>query len=164
MSSGSARQGGFTYLVAMFAVAVAGLLLAVTSEVWSQSRQREKERELLYIGDRFQEAIGLYYQRTPGIVKRYPESLEELLIDKRYLSVQRYLRKIYADPMSGRSQWGTIAAPDGGIMGVHSISSQHPIKSGNFDEKDRNFSGASSYSDWRFIYQPPPSGAANQGR
>ena len=69
MNSGRDRsQRGFTYLVAMFAVAIAGLLLAVTSEVWSQSRQRDKERELLYIGDQFREAIALYYQRTPGTV------------------------------------------------------------------------------------------------
>jgi len=63
----------------MFAVAIAGLLLSVTSEVSSHSRQREKEKELLYVGDQFREAIALYYQRTPGTVKRYPEKLEELL-------------------------------------------------------------------------------------
>jgi len=87
MSNGRGRfQRGFTYLVAMFAVAIAGLLLAVTSEVSSHSRQREREKELLYIGDQFREAIALYYQRTPGAVKRYPEKLEDLLEDKRYLA------------------------------------------------------------------------------
>src|SRR6266852_4037970 len=111
----SSNQAGFTYLVAMF---------AVTSEVWSQSRQREKEKELLFVGGQFREAIALYYQRTPGAVKRYPEKIEDLLEDKRYLSLQRYLRKIHADPMTGKSQWGTIAAPGGGIIGVHSLSDQ----------------------------------------
>ena len=142
----------------MFAVAIAGLLLAVTSEVSSHSRQREKEKELLYIGDQFREAIALYYQRTPGALKRYPEKLEELLEDKRYLSMQRYLRKIHADPMTGQSQWGTITAPGGGIMGVYSLSNQNPIKSANFDTQDPGFSGGSRYSDWRFIYEPPASG------
>jgi len=155
MSSGRSRQRGFTYLVAMFAVAIAGLLLAVASEVWSHSRQREKEKELLYVGGQFREAIGLYYQRTPGAVKRYPEKLEDLLEDKRYLSMQRYLRKIYADPITGKYQWATIAAPGGGIMGVSSLSSERPIKSGNFDEGDQNFGGASRYSDWKFIYEAP---------
>src|SRR5260221_932459 len=71
MSSGRGRsQRGFTYLVAMFAVAIAGLLLSVTSEVSSHSRQREKEKELLYVGGQFREAIALYYQRTPGDVKQ----------------------------------------------------------------------------------------------
>src|SRR2546426_12608780 len=166
MSSGRGRpQRGFTYLVAMFAVAIAGLLLAVTSEVSSHSRQREKEKELLYIGDQFREAIALYYQRTPGTVKRYPEKLEELLEDKRYLSMQRYLRKIHADPMTGKSEWGTVAAPGGGgIMGVYSLSDQRPIKSANFDVKDQSFAGGQRYSDWKFLYEPPASGAADQGK
>ncbi len=165
MSSGRGRfQQGFTYLVAMFAVAIAGLLLAVTSEVWSQSRQREKERELLYIGDQFREAIALYYQRTPGTVKRYPEKLEDLLEDKRYLSMQRYLRKVHADPMTGKFQWGTIAAPGGGIMGVYSLSDQRPIKSENFDTGDQGFTGGQRYSDWKFLYEPSLSSAADQSR
>src|SRR5258706_11200116 len=119
MSSGRGwSQRGFTYLVAMFAVAIAGLLLAVTSEVSSQSRQREKEKELLYVGGQFREAIALYYQRTPGTVKRYPEKLEDLLEDKRYLSRQRYLRRIYRDPMTGSYDWGVVLGPDGGVAGV----------------------------------------------
>jgi len=157
MNSGKAlpRQRGFTYLLAMFAVAIAGLLLAVTGEVWSQSRQREKERELLYLGGRFREAIGLYYQRTPGVVKHYPEKLEDLLEDKRYLSLQRYLRKLYPDPMTGKPQWGIVPAPGGGILGVYSLSEQAPIKTGNFDAPDQAFAGGSRYADWRFIYEPP---------
>ena len=154
----SSNQAGFTYLVAMFAVAIAGLLLAITSEVWSQSRQREKEKELLFVGGQFREAIALYYQRTPGAVKRYPEKLEDLLEDKRYLSMQRYLRKIYADPVAGKLQWGIVAAPGGGVMGVHSLSDQRPVKSASFDIKDQSFAGSQRYSDWKFIYEPPASG------
>lgn len=157
MNSGKAcaRQRGFTYLLAMFAVAIAGLLLSVTGEVWSQSRQREKEQELLYLGGRFREAIGLYYQRTPGAVKRYPEKLEDLLEDKRYLSLQRYLRKLYPDPMTGRPQWGTVPAPGGGIMGVFSLSNEGPIKSANFGVGSEGLAGGSRYADWKFIYEPP---------
>jgi type II secretory pathway pseudopilin PulG len=161
MSSGNAHrsQRGFTYLVAMFAVAIAGLLLALTSELWSQSRQREKEKELLYIGGQFRHAIALYYLRTPGAVRRYPEKLEDLLEDKRYLSMQRYLRRVYADPMTGKSQWGIIPAPGGGIMGVHSFSDQRPIKSANFDAQSQSFTGGARYSEWKFIYEPPAGGA-----
>jgi type II secretory pathway pseudopilin PulG len=148
----------------MFAIAIAGLLLAVTSEVWSHSRQREKEKELLYVGDQFREAIALYYQRTPGTVKRYPEKLEDLLEDKRYLSMQRYLRKVHTDPMTGKSQWGTLAAPGGGIMGVYSLSDQRPVKSANFDTGDQSFAGSQRYSDWKFLYEPPTSSAGNQGK
>jgi type II secretory pathway pseudopilin PulG len=157
MTSGRrcALQKGFTYLTAMFAVAVAGLLLAGTGEIWSQSRQREKELELLFIGGQFRDAIALYYQRTPGMIKRYPESIDELLEDKRYLSMQRYLRKIYVDPFTGNRQWGLVPAPGGGVMGVYSLSGQAAIKTGNFALRDAGLEGGSRYSDWKFTYTPP---------
>lgn len=147
-------QGGFTYLALLIAVALIGVGLVATSEVWSQARQREKEQELLFIGKQFRQAIERYYQRTPGAVKRYPAKLEDLLEDKRYLTPQRHLRKIFVDPMTGRPEWGLIAASGEGIMGVYSLSQETPIKRANFAEEDASFEGAARYSQWRFIYQP----------
>jgi len=138
----------------LFFVAVIGAGLAATSIVWSQSRQREKEAELLWIGEQFRQAIALYYQRTPGAVKRYPEKLEDLLEDRRYLSVQRYLRRIYRDPVTGNAAWDVIPAPGGGIMGVHSFSQARPIKSAGFTIYNAGFEAATKYSDWRFVYEP----------
>ena len=150
-----ARERGFTYIAMLLAVAVSGALLAAGSIVWSQQAQRERERELLLIGKEFRRAIGLYYERTPGAVKRYPEGLEHLLRDDRYLSMQRYLRRIYRDPMTGKSEWGLVQAPTGGIMGVYSLSNDRPIKTGGFDESDKDLDGKSRYSDWQFVYAPP---------
>jgi type II secretory pathway pseudopilin PulG len=149
---------GFTYLIMLFAIAVSGVLLAAGSVVWSQQAQRERERELLLIGKEFRRAIGLYYERTPGAVKRYPERLEDLLRDDRYLSMQRYLRRIYRDPVTGKSEWGLVQAPTGGIMGVYSLSNGRPIKAGGFDEADDTFDGKTRYSDWQFVYTPPVPG------
>lgn len=156
MSSGSRRGGerGFTYIALLIAVALLGVGLVAGSEVWSQSRQREKERELLFIGNQFRQAIALYYQRTPGAVKRYPEKLQDLLEDKRYLVKQRHLRKIFVDPLTGKPEWGLVAAPGGGIMGVYSRSTEKPVKTAGFAEADQAFAGAQRYSQWRFIYQP----------
>jgi hypothetical protein len=85
-------------------------------------------------------------------VKRFPRSLEDLLKDKRHVSVKRYLRRIYRDPLTGASEWGLIAAPDGGIMGVHSLSEAAPLKTGGFLKRDIGLAGASRYSDWRFVF------------
>lgn len=101
-------------------------------------------------------AIGLYYQRSPGTVKRYPERLDDLMIeDRRFLNTQRYLRRLYADPISGNPTWGLVAAPQGGIMGVHSLSEKTPIKTGSFRIVDDGLSKTSRYADWRFVYEPP---------
>jgi hypothetical protein len=139
-------QSGFTYLTAILLVAVTAATLGAVAEAWSHARQREKEAELVWIGNQFKEAIGLYYQRSPGTVKRYPEKLEDLLDDRRFLRTQRYLRRLYADPMTGKAEWKPVAAPEGGIMGVTSLSTAKPI---------RTLDAAATYADWKFVYEPP---------
>jgi type II secretory pathway pseudopilin PulG len=165
MSRGSSRlQGGFTYLAMLLAVAVIGLGLATTGEVWVQSSQREKERELLFVGNQYRKAITLYYDRTPGSVKRYPKKLEDLLLDNRQVSVQRYLRKLYADPMTGKVEWEMVKAPDGGIMGVYSKSGLTPIKTSGFLARDRTLEGANHFSDWKFFYELSRAAAGTAGK
>jgi len=46
-------NGGFTYLTIMLLIVVMGILLGATTEVWHTGMQREKERELLFIGTSF---------------------------------------------------------------------------------------------------------------
>lgn len=148
------RQRGFTYLGLLFAVVLAGVALAAIGVVWSMERQRERERELLFVGERFREAIASYYERSPGLVKRYPAKLDELLKDGRFLTVRRHLTQVYRDPMTGTRNWGLIPAPEGGIMGVHSSSTSAPIKRAGFPSEFSEFEGKSSYAEWRFVYRP----------
>jgi len=133
MTSGDAQRG-FTYLIALLLIAASGFGLAALGEAWSHARQREKEAELRWIGNQFRHAIALYYHRSPAAGARYPQTLEDLIEDRRFPMPQRYLRRIYADPMTGKTEWGLIAAPGGGIMGVQSLSARR---------------------DWKFIYEPP---------
>ncbi len=148
------RQRGFTYLVLLFMVAIMGAVLAATAMVWHTLAQRDKEQELLYAGDAFRRAIGLYYERTPGAAKQYPKKLDDLLEDKRQVSLARYLRKIYVDPLTAGKEWGLVPGPGGTLMGVYSLSRETPIKTGNFDKADQDFAGKGSYRDWRFVYVP----------
>lgn len=152
------RQGGFTYLAVLFIVAAVGVLLWKAGEYWSFAQQREKERELLYIGHQFRNAIASYYIKSPGTVKRYPENIENLLEDKRYLTIQRHLRKVFVDPMTTTKEWGLVPAPSGGIMGVYSRSEKEPIKVGYFAKADADFVSKTRYSEWKFIYVPAEPG------
>lgn len=147
------HQAGFTYLGVLMLVAIMGALLATTGEVWSTLQRRDKEQELLFVGSQFRAAIRQYYERSPGGAKRYPRKLESLLQDDRYPTVQRYLRKIYVDPITGKPEWGLIKAPDDGIAGVYSLSRLAPVKVDGFDAQDAGFKGATSYSEWQFGYQ-----------
>jgi type II secretory pathway pseudopilin PulG len=148
------RERGFTYLWVMFTVAITGVLLAGAGQLWRTEAQREKEKELMFIGEQFRLAIGSYYESSPGIPKRYPPSLEKLLLDDRFPTVKRHLRKIFLDPMTGTREWGLIMQSGIGITGVNSLSAQAPIKRANFHERYASFSEAKSYKDWKFAYSP----------
>jgi hypothetical protein len=159
------RDGGFTYLGVLFLVFLMGAGLALAGQVWHTAHQREKERELLWIGDQFRRAIGQYYDGSPGGAKRFPAKLENLLADDRFPTMRRHLRKVYVDPMTGKAEWGVIKAPDDGIMGVHSLGKDVPIKEANFPSGDAGFEVAATVADWKFLYRAPdrPGGAASPG-
>lgn len=148
-----AGGSGFTYLTVMFIVAILMGGLALIGEVWETAAKRDNEAELLFIGNQYRRAIARYYEGTPGGVKRYPPSLEDLLKDPRQPSTQRYLRQLYPDPFGGK-EWGIVKGPDGGVAGVYSLSEEKPLKTGNFKLRDAGFEAAQRYADWKFIYSP----------
>lgn len=150
MSAG--KQAGFTLVGALILCAFMGAGALAYGELASHAAQREKEQELLFIGNQFRQAIGAYYERAPGTVKRFPKKLEDLLEDKRHLVPQRYLRRMYADPITGKREWGLMQAPDGGIMGVYSLSDAQPIKRAGFAARDSILAAIGRYSDWHFSY------------
>lgn len=147
-------QGGFTYFGLLAMILIMGIVLASAGEVWHLSMKREKEQELLFVGNQFRQAIGSYYEHSPPQSQRYPARLEDLLKDPRYPSVQRYLRRIYADPINGKMEWGLVKGPDGGILGIHSLSGEEPAKKGNFNIVDKDFEGKKQYADWVFMFVP----------
>ena len=144
----------------MIVVALIGLGLAGLGELWSHAAQREREQELLFAGNQIRDAIGQYYLRSPGNVKRYPRRLEDLLEDDRYPVVVRHLRRLYGDPVTGSSTWGVIEAPGGGVMGVYSLSGAAPLKRAGFSPENKDFEGAAHYTDWRFLFNPDAARAA----
>ena len=147
------RQEGFTYLGMLVIVALMGFGLAAFGELYSHAAQREKERELLFIGNQFRDAIASYYNKSPG-AKVYPKKLEDLLEDRRFPMPQHHLRRVYRDPMTGTSEWVLVEAPGGGFMGVHSLSEEKPIKTADFSAKDAAFADAEDYTKWMFTYSP----------
>ena len=149
------QMRGFTFIGLLIIVAIMGVGLLAVGEVWHSARQREKEQELLFVGNQFRRAISSYYLHAPAANKQqpYPNKLEDLLKDPRYPSTQRYLRKVYPDPISGSSEWGVVTK-NGGIFGVYSLSEKAPIKQENFRPSEKDFEGKTKYSDWQFVYVP----------
>jgi hypothetical protein len=151
---GGVNCAGFTYLWVLFLVVLMGVGLTVAAEIDSVAAQRERERELLVIGRQFRAAIGRYYEtQLTGGRREYPASLEDLLRDNRSSGVQRYLRKIFVDPMTGKSEWGLVQV-GGRIVGVHSLSEREPIKQEGFAPEEMSFRGKKHVKEWVFTYPP----------
>jgi type II secretory pathway pseudopilin PulG len=149
MHSGKAR--GFAYIGLLAGVAIVGISLGAVSEVWTQSRQRERERELLFVGNQIRQAISNYYLGSPPANRRFPMKLEELLEDTRAPDKPgRYLRKHYLDPITNSEKWGEVLLPGGQLVGVYSLSEGEPIKLTGFALRDKDFSDKTKYSEWVF--------------
>ncbi|MBI2960455.1 MAG: type II secretion system protein [Betaproteobacteria bacterium] len=127
-------------------VAMMGISLVVAAEVWQTAQKRDKEEELLFVGDQFRRALALHYQDTSA----YPRSLEDLLRDPGFPGVRRHLRKLYRDPVTGSAQWGLVKSVGEAIVGVHSLSDAQPFKKAGFSAADQGFEGKTKYSEWVF--------------
>ncbi len=146
-------QGGFTYPILLFTIVLMGITLMVVGRQWKMVVQRELEADLLARGLEIQNALALYSASKkagrviPGEI--YPQSLKELT-----LLPKPFLRKVYLDPVQ-RAAWDIIRAPNGGIMGVRSSSSQEPIRQHGFPAAIRHFEGMVRYQDWLFVHPSP---------
>jgi type II secretory pathway pseudopilin PulG len=155
------QQSGFTLIAVLAAMLLLSLGLQAVMTVLSQQAQRDREAELLRVGAAFARAIGAYYRASPGSVKNWPTSLQQLTEDRRFVDTRRYLRQVYADPMMRSNDWGTVPAPDGGVAGVFSLSSEAPLRQAPQELEGYALPAASRYSDWKFVFMPE---LPNEGR
>ncbi len=146
-----AGEAGFTYLGLLALVVLIGLMLAAAGEVAGTTAQREREKQLLFVGHQYRDAIAAFYRRN----HRYPQAIDELLqFAGGSAQPLHFLRRAYVDPMTGMLDWTLVPGMGGGIMGVASTSGREPMKRDGFDDVDGKFKDASSYADWLFTYDP----------
>lgn len=146
------RQRGFTYLGLIILVAILGLVGAAGLKMGSLLQRQAAEQELLDIGAQFSDALYSYAAATPPGQPQQPPNLAALLRDPRFPQVRRHLRKLYADPITGRAEWGLLYQPgSNGIIGVHSLSPAAALKVGNFEARFAGFDGKARLSEWHFM-------------
>lgn len=152
-----AAQSGFAYVWALMLVLIMGIYLAQVGEAWHNRIQRNKEEELLRVGNEIRLAIKQYSEQSSEGGLQYPKNLKDLVQDPRVAFPRRYLRKAYKDPITG-DDWSYIGGPGGGFMGVQSKSALKPLKTDNFATEYTSFKEAKSYQDWRFAHWPNQGG------
>ncbi len=84
-----ADQRGYAMAVLLVGLAVMGIMLSAAMPVWRTMVKREKEEELIFRGQQYARAIGLFQRKYANA---YPPSLDVLV-------EQKFLRKKYTDPM-----------------------------------------------------------------
>jgi type II secretory pathway pseudopilin PulG len=143
------REDGFTYIGLLVLIVLIGFALSVVGQVSATTAQREREKQLLWVGHAYRDAIQRYVIQNG----RYPAALADL-VEFTTASGQpaHYLRRLYPDPMAPGADWVLVPALGGGIMGIASSSTRAPIKSAGFDDVDLGFGEAETYADWMFIF------------
>ncbi len=148
------RQTGFTLLVLLFLLAGFGVAMAALGTLWHTHVQREKEAELLFVGDQYRLALESYRASRKTGEPTAPKTLTVLLEDYRDSRLTRHLRKLYRDPVTGSDEWGLDRDAQGGITAVYSHSEKSPLKTANFPNRYEAFVAAKNYSAWRFQVDP----------
>lgn len=146
------KQRGFTYILALIAVAITTI---TSTTAYLNSRyiaKRALEREIMFEGMAYYNAIRSFYlARTPH---RYPARLEDLEQDPRFLN-KKHIRKKY-NLYGNSNSWNVLRNNNGNIIGVYFDSVKQPLKKTDFPEEFKQFSIASSYRDWKFVFLPNP--------
>jgi type II secretory pathway pseudopilin PulG len=67
------EQRGFTYLGVLLAIALLGIGLVAAAEVWTTTAKRQRIEQLDWVGQQYVQAIGGYYESSPGRAKVFPK-------------------------------------------------------------------------------------------
>jgi len=137
------RQAGYTLLLVVFLVASMIILAAAAAPSILTQGRREKEAELVWRGQQYARAIGLYYRKFG----KYPTKVEDLT---RQTNGVRFLRQAYTDPMNKEDgSWRFIyVGPNGQLIGsLHQTSLLQTT-----------LTGASTFGGGLQPPPPPPAG------
>lgn len=172
----------------MVGLAIAAVMMTVALPTWRQMVRREQEAELVFRGQQYVRAIGLFQKKAgPGVLPPSPDVLVS----------QRHLRRRYKDPITGKDFAILTASAPGTGVGVpgaqgamartapsaparQAPAAQAPgsaapvagaagrggmlgVASTSTDESIRLYEGRDHYNQWPFIFVPrvqaPPAGA-----
>jgi type II secretory pathway pseudopilin PulG len=157
------RQGGFAYVLLLVTVTVIGVAASSAVVLGASLARRDAEQQLLAIGEEFQRALQTYaglpagaaagVAAMPGV--HGPRTLDDLLKDPRSPGVRRHLRQLYADPLTGKQEWGMVRDADGHILGIYSLAPGRPIKRTEWPPQWAHFEEQESYAGWVFGVMGP---------
>jgi type II secretory pathway pseudopilin PulG len=97
---GTAGESGYAMAALLVALNVMAVVLTVALPTWRTMMKREKESELIWRGQQYARAIGLFQRKYANT---FPPNLDILLNE-------RFLRKKYKDPMTKDGEFQLLYA------------------------------------------------------
>jgi type II secretory pathway pseudopilin PulG len=101
-------ESGFALLLIFAMAATIALLLYMEMPRVAFEAQRNREQLLIERGEQYKRAIQLYFRK----LKTYPPSIDALENTNNI----RFLRRRYADPLTGKDEWRLIHIGPGGVL------------------------------------------------
>ena len=99
-------------------LSVMAVLMSMAMPVWSQFTRREREEELIWRGNQYARAIGLFQRK---FANTFPPTIDMLV-------EQRFLRKKYKDPITGED---FLPIPAGGAVNPgQTVDPRNPTRQG----------------------------------
>lgn len=95
-------DAGYAMAALLVSIAVMGILMSALIPVWTTAVQREREAELIFRGEQYARAIGLFQRKFAG---GFPPSIEVLV-------EQKFLRRQYVDPVADGAEFRVIYQAD----------------------------------------------------
>jgi type II secretory pathway pseudopilin PulG len=110
----SRPEEGFLLLGVLFMILLVTMALAIAAPKMAESIRRDKEIETVHRGMQYARAIQIYFNKYG----RYPNTIDQLVKSDN----QRFLRKRYLNPMTGKDDWrlihyGEAKVPTQGLFG-----------------------------------------------
>ena len=166
LTGACASESGYAMAALLVGLSVMAVVMTMAMPVWSTVAKRTREDELVFRGEQYARAIGMYQRKYANAL---PPNLDVLINE-------RFLRKKYLDPMTGgefQALTGAVGQATPGMGGVGRTGAAGAqtgiggaqVQPGGraqtgFATAQSGFSGAPT-GGGRGL---PPGGAAGQGR
>ncbi|MEO8483381.1 MAG: type II secretion system protein [Acidobacteriota bacterium] len=152
---------GYIMVVLLISIAISAVWMTAALPSWRQQVIREREAELIFRGEAYARAIQLYRQKNN---QNLPPNVDILIS-------QKYLRKKYKDPITGKDflvvggvglqpggvgvpQTGSGAPSSGGFQSSGGLGAAGIIgvRSTSNDQSIRVYNNQQTYSQWAFDF------------
>jgi type II secretory pathway pseudopilin PulG len=110
------NERGYAMAALLVAMSIMAVMMTVVMPVWNQAARREKEEELIFRGNQYARAIGLFQKK---FANAYPPNIE-VLVD------QKFLRKKFKDPITNDDFAPLAAGQAPGVAGQPAQSGAQP--------------------------------------